>query len=164
MYLYFAKKKYSLISSIPRIIPPFYFLASVVAMALLNTFAPVLVWLHRPWTYIGAGPIFLGFLLSFNSVILFRRLRTPLHPGMPAKVLITEGAYQYTRNPIYLGMVLILLGICLLFGSLSPLLVIPFFIWIIHTRFILREEKWMEEWFGQLIWNTRKEHRGGCKN
>ena len=118
-------------------------------MIVLHTYLPIVYWLHYPWTYIGTGLVFLGFLLASNSVLLFLRNKTPLHPGVHAKFLITEGIYRFTRNPIYVGMIISLLGIALFLGSSSPLLVIPVFSWIIHTRFVLREEKWMEEWFGE---------------
>ncbi|HET9825419.1 MAG TPA: isoprenylcysteine carboxylmethyltransferase family protein [Chitinophagaceae bacterium] len=77
-----------------------------------------------------------------------RRLGTPLRPGVRATVLVTRGAFKYTRNPMYLGLLTMLVGVATLLDSLSPIIVIPIFIWILYSQFIRREEKWMESWFG----------------
>ena len=49
---------------------------------------------------------------------------------------------------MYLGMVMILLGIALLFGTLTPFIMIPIFVWLIQTIFIKNEEIVMEKTFG----------------
>ena len=49
---------------------------------------------------------------------------------------------------MYLGMVVILFGIAVLFGSISPLIPIPFFVWLIQTNFIRHEEAALEGTFG----------------
>ena len=136
-------------NSIPRIVPPVYFLAAVIAMVVLNSFAPIGYWLNFPWRFIGLMPLVLGFMLSLGSGNLFRRSGTPPRPGVRATVLVTKGAFRRTRNPMYLGLVVMLVGIATLLGSFSPVIVILFVVWILHSKFILREEKWMENWFGE---------------
>jgi protein-S-isoprenylcysteine O-methyltransferase Ste14 len=61
---------------------------------------------------------------------------------------VTGGLYRYTRNPMYLGMVSVLIGAALLFGTLSAWLPIPVFVWIIHNNFIRVEERFLEGIFG----------------
>jgi outer membrane protein TolC len=56
---------------------------------------------------------------------------------------------KYTRNPMYLGLITMLTGTSVLLGTFSPLIVIPIIFLILHTQFVLREEKWMAEWFGE---------------
>jgi protein-S-isoprenylcysteine O-methyltransferase Ste14 len=60
---------------------------------------------------------------------------------------------------MYLGLVIMLFGLAILLGSISPLLVIPIMIWILHVKFILREEKWMESWFGESYMEYKKKTR-----
>jgi protein-S-isoprenylcysteine O-methyltransferase Ste14 len=134
---------------IPKIPPPIYFLAAIIAMILLNSFAPGGRWLDYPWRYLGIIIIVFGFSLSLGSAILFRNLGTNPIPGTQATVLVTKGAFRFTRNPMYLGLITILIGVAILLGSFSPLMVIPVFCWILHSQFVLREEKWMEGWFGE---------------
>jgi protein-S-isoprenylcysteine O-methyltransferase Ste14 len=146
-------------NSIPRIRPPAYFLMAVVVMILLNSFFPLAHWLEFPWKYFGIVLIILGFILTVRSFILFRRLGTQSHPGVKATVFVNKGPYRYTRNPMYLGLVIMLLALAILLGSISPLLVIPIMIWILHVKFILREEKWMESWFGESYLEYKKKTR-----
>jgi protein-S-isoprenylcysteine O-methyltransferase Ste14 len=136
-------------TSIPRIPPPIYFLAGLIVMILLNLFMPIGHWLYYPWRYLGITIIILGFSLSLGSGIYFRKLGTNPHPGARATVLVTSGPFRYTRNPMYLGLITMLIGVFILLGSFSPLIVIPIVFLILRGQFVLREEKWMQEWFGQ---------------
>jgi len=61
--------------------------------------------------------------------------------------LIQDGPFAHTRNPMYLGMILILAGIALLLGSFSPLTVPPVFVVLIRQRFVLPEERKLQQIF-----------------
>src|SRR5262245_25907570 len=143
-------------NSMPRIVPPVYVLVGIVLMVVLNSFAPIARWLHAPWRYIGIVVIAMGFFLALVSLNLFRRSGTPPRPGMKATALVTAGPFRRTRNPMYLGLITILVGVAILVGSFSPLIVIPIVVWIIHSQFVRREEKWMEEWFGEAYLEYKK--------
>jgi len=134
---------------IPRIPPPVYFLVAVILMILLNLFVPIGRWLYYPWRYFGIIIIALGFSLSLGSGIFFRKLGTNPRPGSKANLIVTKGPFKFTRNPMYLGLITMLIGISILLGTFAPLVAIPIVFIILHTQFVLREEKWMEEWFGQ---------------
>ena len=136
-------------TSIPRIPPPVFFLAAIVLMILLHQFIPMGRWLDYPWRYIGIIIIVLGFSLSLGSGIFFRKLGTNPRPGSKANLIVTKGPFKYTRNPMYLGLITMLIGISVLLGTFSPLIIIPILFIILHIQFVLREEKWMEEWFGK---------------
>lgn len=142
--------------SIPRILPPVYLLAAMVVMIVLGIITPIGYWLEFLWRYVGILFLLIGFLVIALSRKLFHRLGTPVPPGVQATVLVTKGIFQYTRNPMYLGGMVVLAGVAILLGSISPLIVIPFFVWIIQRKFILQEEKWMESWFGQSYLEYKK--------
>ena len=144
---------------IPRILPPVYLLAAILIMVALGIIMPMGYWLRTPWRYAGLVFIFIGFVLIVGSRRLFRRAGTPLPPGVQATVLVTEGIFRYTRNPMYLGGVVVVVGIAIVLGSFSPLIVIPFFVWAIQSKFILPEEKWMESWFGESYLKYKKKTR-----
>ncbi len=131
-----------------KIIPPVYFMVSVVIMAVLNYFAPIRNILHPPVTYSGVIFIVIGLIITIWSAVLFIKAGTEIKPFEASTHLVTQGMYQLTRNPMYLGMVMILLGIALLFGSLTPFILIPIFVWLIQTIFIKNEEIVMERTFG----------------
>ena len=79
---------------------------------------------------------------------LFRRYDTAL--GFEnANYLITEGIFSKTRNPMYMGMFLFLLGISLCFMNLFSQLIAFLFFFLFHFYFIPQEEKMMLDQFGQ---------------
>ena len=143
-------------TNIPRIIPPVYFVVAIIIMILLNAFAPVNHWLNFSWRYSGILFLAAGFALTIGNGYLFRRLGTPPRPGIKANLLVTSGAFRYTRNPMYLGFLTMLTGTAIVLGSVSPFIVIPFVFWILHTQFVLKEEKWMESWFGESYLQYKK--------
>jgi protein-S-isoprenylcysteine O-methyltransferase Ste14 len=57
---------------------------------------------------------------------------------------------------MYLGLITMLIGTSILLGTFSPLIVIPIIFLILHTQFVLREEKWMAEWFGEPYLEYKK--------
>ncbi|RKZ83311.1 MAG: isoprenylcysteine carboxylmethyltransferase family protein, partial [Gammaproteobacteria bacterium] len=71
-----------------------------------------------------------------------------IHPEN-TKQLVTTGTYRFTRNPMYVGLLFLLIGWTILLGSLSPILMLPVFIWIITIEQIIPEEKILEQKFGQ---------------
>jgi protein-S-isoprenylcysteine O-methyltransferase Ste14 len=142
-----------------KIIPPVYFLITIVIMATFDYFVPIGSILYPPVTYSGAILIAIGFIIVVWSAALFGKAGTPIKPFEESTQLVTGGMYQVTRNPMYLGMVLILVGIALLFGTISPFIPIPFFIWLIQTIFIFNEEIVMEETFGDEYKEYKKKIR-----
>ncbi len=133
----------------PRFYPPVIWLLSVVLMVALHYVVPIAKWLAWPWRAFGVLPIAVGMVVGLFAAVHFRRRDTTIIPFEQSSALIVEGPYHYSRNPLYLSMVLILVGIWILLGSLSPVLVIPLFVWWISSRFIAKEERHLELQFGR---------------
>ncbi len=132
----------------PRFYPPVYFFSAVIAMLALHYFLPLMRWLDWPWRAVGLGLIAAGLALGLTAGGEFRRRGTTITPFEQSKALITDGPYRYTRNPLYLSMTFLLLGLAIALGTLSPLVVVPVFVWWITTRFIALEEQHLAEQFG----------------
>lgn len=132
-----------------RLYPPAYLLMALVAMLVLHACLPVRRWLQPPWSWLGVVPFFLGGVLTVRAAALFDRLGTPVRPFERSTVLVLDGAYRYTRNPMYLGMVTALSGLALLLGSVTPFVIPPLFAFFIQKRFIVPEEAMMERLFGE---------------
>jgi protein-S-isoprenylcysteine O-methyltransferase Ste14 len=130
-------------------IPPLYFLAALLLMALLHQVLPLAQILFAPYRYAGVALMALAVALILWAVLLFRRAGTGIVPFSPATALVLGGPYRFTRNPMYLGMAGTLLGAALLMGSLSPFAVIPAFMALIADRFIAPEEAMLERAFGR---------------
>ena len=92
-----------------------------------------------------AGVFFIfGFSIMMWGRGLFKKKGTPLRPDQDSTVLVTEGPYRFSRNPIYLGIILMLLGIAFFIGT-WPLFLPPLiFALVIHFVFIPHEENKME--------------------
>lgn len=131
-----------------KMLPPAWFFLAIVAMIGLNwTFRVKQLW-DAPITYFGIALIGIGITIAIGCVDLFRQKETTIKPFSQSSYLLTEGLYQYSRNPIYLGMILTLVGLWMFLGNLAPVLVIPIFALIIQERFIKIEEQMLEEKFG----------------
>ena len=133
----------------PRVNPPVYFLAALLMIVFLDRRLPIREILPGLVSFVGLIPLVLGFAIGGPAGARFRRAGTPFRPGSEATALVQEGPFRFTRNPMYLGMTLLLFGIALLTGSLSPLLVPPLFMALIDILFVRKEERWMEEAFGE---------------
>ena len=141
----------------PRFYPPVLFLASLVLIGALHYLLPLVRWLDWPWGGVGAVVLTGGVLVGLWAIGYFRRRDTTIIPFEQSSTLIVDGPYRLSRNPIYLAMVLILLGVWLLLGSLSPALVVLLFVRWISTRFIAKEEQHLETQFGRtyLVYKAR---------
>lgn len=93
----------------------------------------------------------IGIAIDLFSVGLFARKKTTVSPFSPKKTqeLVTSGLYNYTRNPMYLGMSLILTGLAMWLGNFASFFMIPVFVWFITHLQIIPEEEILMEKFGQ---------------
>jgi protein-S-isoprenylcysteine O-methyltransferase Ste14 len=140
-------------------IPPVLVAICLTAMLLLAHAWPIAKFLHAPWNYLGLLCLLPGLFLCAAAVLQLLRKRTTLEPfGEPA-TLVTRGVFRYSRNPIYLGYALALLGVWLLTGALSaslPVLVYPV---VTDRLYIAFEEKMLARQFGAAYDEYRRNTR-----
>ena len=97
--------------------------------------------LSHPITDMVAGlSVGAGVLLMALAVIEIRRHRTTVIPHRKADHLVTTGVFKWTRNPIYLGDAMVLLGFILHWDAVLSLAILPIFIMAIDYEFIAPEE------------------------
>ncbi len=92
-----------------------------------------------------------GLGVSALGIVAFRQARTTVNPLAPelASALVVAGIYRYTRNPMYLGFLILLLGWAVYLENAAPFLVLPLFV-LYMTRFQIQpEERALETLFGQ---------------
>ena len=104
--------------------------------------------IHPTLTYFGVVPILLGVLLVLTAAGLFRLRKTTINPFGEPSMVVQDGFYRFSRNPMYLGMLLILTGIGIWLGNVLALLLAPAFIVIMTHWYIVREEQLLEARFG----------------
>lgn len=88
-----------------------------------------------------------GLVLLVMAVVEFRRHKTTIMPHETASALIQSGIFSKSRNPIYLGDVLILAGLVLRWDAVPSLALVPIFVWVLEKRFIIPEEDRMRRTF-----------------
>lgn len=131
-----------------RVLPPTYFLLALVAMTLLHFLWPIHRYGELPLTLIGIAPLVLGIALNVAADREFKRHQTTVKPFEQSSALITAFPFSISRNPMYLGITLMLLGIALLFGTVSALLPAAAFVILMDRRFVRVEERMLAGKFG----------------
>lgn len=132
-----------------KILPPTYLWVSIVVMVALYFVFPGTRIIPSPWNWLGLIPLALGMAINVVADNTFKKVETTVKPFRESTVLVTDGAYRISRHPMYLGFVLILAGIAIILGSLTPWVVVPVFVILMESVFIRVEERMMEEQFGQ---------------
>jgi len=125
-------------------------------LALPATFAgimPVVLSIADPWRGIG----YYGFgvlTIAIGLVVLLQCVRDfyvsgkgTLAPWAPPKKLVIVGLYRYTRNPMYIGVLIIVSGIALITASPLVAAYLVFFTIVFHLRVVLNEENWLASHF-----------------
>ena len=133
-----------------KIPPPIQALLFSVAMwftsAQFSSFAFVFPWHHA----LGILLVIVGIALGVVGAITFRRAKTTVNPTKPgeASSLVTSGIYRLSRNPMYVGLLVVLIGWALWLSNPLAFLFLPFFV-AYMTRFqIIPEERVLSAKFG----------------
>lgn len=102
------------------------------------------------WRSLGSLPLAVGILFTLWSAVYFPIYGkgTPL-PSDPPRKLATKGLYKYTRNPMYLGAILTLIGQAVILESPAVLLLAAFMWVLFHLIVVYREERGLRSRFGQ---------------
>jgi protein-S-isoprenylcysteine O-methyltransferase Ste14 len=97
--------------------------------------------------WLGLGLAALGFILGVLALIEFRRVRPARDLKKNAQGLVTSGVYRYTRNPIYLGFVLMLIGLPLNMGIYWGVILVWPFVTFTNNMIIKHEEDHLRKEF-----------------
>lgn len=99
---------------------------------------------------IAGGIALIAITVSVLGVVAFRRAKTTVNPTKPASAatLVTGGIYRFTRNPMYLGIFLLLLAGAILLQNLAAFFVLPFFVLYLNRFQVRLEESALHSRFG----------------
>ncbi|MBN1301254.1 MAG: isoprenylcysteine carboxylmethyltransferase family protein [Melioribacteraceae bacterium] len=131
-----------------KALPPRYFSTSIVIIIAAHLMLPIATLIEFPWNLIGLPLILIGGLMNLIADKDFKSANTTVKPFEYSEELITDGIFRVTRNPMYLGMALFLLGESILAGSITPFLITIIFIFLMDKIFITNEEQMLAEKFG----------------
>jgi protein-S-isoprenylcysteine O-methyltransferase Ste14 len=126
-----------------RFPPPLLFVPGIVAGVLMNRVAPLPVSATVPpvarvvlaWAAIAAG--LAGVIWAMSTFI---RARTAIYPNEPARVIVSAGPYRFSRNPMYVSLATLTIGIALWLDSVWVLVLLPVAL-VALTRLVIRKEE-----------------------
>lgn len=143
-----------------KLAPPKLFLLFLSVSVPIGFFSRLLSNTPIGFYVIGILLINIGILLNFFGDHEFRSVGTTIKPWEIPSYLVVGGVFKLTRNPMYLGMTLIIISVSFLFSSPFPILIAIGYMYIITNKFIKKEEKNLKDKFGdQFMTYTKKVRR-----
>ena len=142
-----------------KILPPTYFFAAIILALAAHFLFPLAVIIPDGWRFAGILPITAGIILNIVADRQFKERGTEVKPFKRSSALVTDGVFRWSRNPMYLGMVLIVAGAALIEGTLSPWIATVALAVLLDRVFIVREEAMLEETFGAAFRQYRSRVR-----
>ena len=130
-----------------KLLPPVYFLGALALTALLHYILPSAPVIPAPW-HLGGLVIAIGLLLIVAPARTFQSRDTAIKPFEESSVLVQDGLFAVSRNAMYLGMVLVVLGVAILLRGAVPFVVPVALAVVLYVRFIRFEEQALEQTFG----------------
>ena len=132
-----------------KILPPTYFATCLIIAAVLHYLLPIKQIIYYPINLLGFLFFVIGGILNIWTDQLFKKNKTTVKPGEKPSVLIQTGPFKISRNPMYLGMSILLIGIGFILGSVSSFIGVFLFVATMEIAFITQEERFMQEQFGE---------------
>ena len=109
----------------------------------------------------GSFMIISGLIIILFAIILFKKYQTTITPLNPfnATKLMTDGIYKFSRNPMYLGLLLVLVGISTILNPFGGFFLIPLFVLYLNFFQIIPEEDAMADLFKDEFLDYKKNVR-----
>jgi protein-S-isoprenylcysteine O-methyltransferase Ste14 len=142
-----------------KVLPPTYLVVFILVIITLHYIFPIIKFIYYPWNLIGTVPIFVGIVLNLAADRAFKKIGTTVKPYEESTGLLVYGTFKFSRHPMYLGMALILLGLSILLGSLTPFAMVAVFVCTMEKLFVQVEEQMMENTFGSEYLEYKKKVR-----
>lgn len=133
---------------IKKIMPTTWLLVAILLVLALHFVIPGPKVIPAGWNLLGILPVVIGVTLNMVADKDFHRANTTVKPFQVSSALLTGGVFRLSRNPMYLGFVLILFGLAFLLRTVSPYLVVVVFAIFIDRVFIQGEEEMLSRDFG----------------
>lgn len=131
-----------------RLMPPTYLLIALVLVVASRLLFGVLSYSTTLTFVAGVVLVAAGIALNLSTDSAFKTRGTPVSPDATPSALVASGAFRLTRNPMYLGMALIVAGSALLVGEPVGLLIAAALVGIMNRLFVPGEEHNLELAFG----------------
>jgi protein-S-isoprenylcysteine O-methyltransferase Ste14 len=129
--------------------PPLLYGAALSIVLLARWFWPMPILGRAAALGSGLSLVALGLGTAFWGRRTMRAAGTNINPGRPAMALVTSGPFRFTRNPLYIALTLLYLGLSLAFNTWWGIVVLVPLLITMHRGVVLREERYLEQKFGE---------------
>jgi protein-S-isoprenylcysteine O-methyltransferase Ste14 len=144
---------------VKKILPPTHFYIYLIISILLHYAIPIIQVFNYPYYLIGFLFFIIGTGLNIWADILLKKQKTTVKPNEKPTALIETGAFKISRNPMYLGLAVILFGAGFILGSVTSFVGVILFVAAMEMAFIPQEEKMLLEQFGEKYQVYKKKVR-----
>jgi protein-S-isoprenylcysteine O-methyltransferase Ste14 len=130
--------------------PPLFFLSALLLGVVIDDrLRPLPIFPHDRWRLFGLVAVVAGIGIVTAGRRVMVRQGTNVNPTQPTTTIVEAGPFRFTRNPLYLGLTLLYIGLSLLLNTWwSLFLLVP--VWLVmHFAVVRREEAYLERKFGQ---------------
>ena len=142
-----------------KIHPPVLVSMHVLAAFFLNKLWPLSFTFPKVLEWVGYVLVLIGLGLTISAASGFMRARTTLDPHGSVSNIVTSGPYRFSRNPIYLGFVCLMIGFPFIFRTYWGLILSPLLIVLMNWLVIRHEEAYLEKKFGEAYVGYRSRVR-----
>lgn len=142
----------------PILPPPILVVLAALLMWALDRWAPVAQWISSPWNRFGVLVAAGAVAIAVAALVRFRQVGTTVNPIDPRKAshLVTDGVFRFSRNPMYVALVLLLIAWAIWLGSAAPWIGPPLFVIVLTVWQIIPEETALHRLFGEQYVSYRR--------
>jgi len=129
--------------------PPLLYGAAFLAVLVLRWFWPLPIVGHRMTLWSGLALMGLGIAIIVPGRRGLEAAGTNVNPALPTTAIVTSGPYRFSRNPLYVGVTLVYVGLTMLFNTWWGVFLLVPILLVMHCGVVLREERYLEQKFGE---------------
>jgi protein-S-isoprenylcysteine O-methyltransferase Ste14 len=136
--------------------PPLIYLGAIlIALALDRWLRHCPIFTSTGWRWSGVVFIVAGVVLAVTGRRAMLAAETNINPFKPTTAIVSSGPFRFTRNPLYLALTLLYVGLSLVANTWWGFLLLPPVLLLIHFGVVTREERYLEGKFGESYWEYR---------
>lgn len=139
--------------------PPLLYGAAFVVVLVFRWFWPMPIFGQAVALWPGLVLVALGVGTAIWGRRTMQAAGTNINPALPATAIVTSGPFRFSRNPLYLVLTLLYLGLTLAFNTWWGIVVLVPLLLIMHRGVVLREERYLEQKFGESYRQYRSKVR-----
>jgi protein-S-isoprenylcysteine O-methyltransferase Ste14 len=141
------------------ILPPLLYGIALAVGFVVQWIAPRPIMASNARYWIGGILLALGVFLAMRGRRVMERAGTNVNPTLPSTALVATGPFRFSRNPLYVALTLMYVGLSLLANALWVLLLIAPVMVLMHYGVVRREERYLEAKFGEAYRDYRSHVR-----